>query len=84
MKPTICGENRMYVPQGGCSDCAELEYEIQQLRNEFESFRDSFEFMRAGDIEDATPIECLQPVGISGRACVGEADLAQVCNSTSD
>lgn len=37
-KPTICGSNRMYMPENGCSDCAELEYRIKQLEDWKEEF----------------------------------------------
>lgn len=32
-KPTICGNNRVYVPDVGCTDCEELEVRIQALEN---------------------------------------------------
>lgn len=38
--PTMCGKNRVNMPQSGCDDCAELEYRIDQISrwiNEFES-----------------------------------------------
>ena len=32
-KPTMCGRNRTYLPDGGCNDCAELEERITQLES---------------------------------------------------
>ena len=37
-KPTICGKNRVNMPESGCTDCEELEYRINQLeewKNQF-------------------------------------------------
>lgn len=29
--PTICGKNRINLPESGCSECDELEYRISQI-----------------------------------------------------
>lgn len=31
MKPTVCGDNNLYVPDSGCSDCDELELRVRRL-----------------------------------------------------
>lgn len=42
-KPTLCGKNRITIPESGCSDCDQLEYQIQQLREEIENWIEQFE-----------------------------------------
>ena len=36
--PTLCGDNRIYLPENGCGDCAELEYRIGLLEDWKEQF----------------------------------------------
>lgn len=38
IKPHICGKNTVNLPTSGCSDCAELEYRIEQLEDWQEEF----------------------------------------------
>lgn len=37
--PTICGKNRVNLPQSGCSDCEELEYRISQIEKNIVKYR---------------------------------------------
>lgn len=37
-KPTLCGSNRINLPDSGCGDCEELEYRIKQLEDWKEEF----------------------------------------------
>lgn len=35
MKPIICGDNaEIYIPQSGCSDCEQVEQELQEFKEE--------------------------------------------------
>lgn len=66
-KPTMCGNNRLHVPESGCGDCAELEYRIKQIEDWINNP------LTAADIEELTPIECFEPPGSDSRTCVGTA-----------
>lgn len=37
--PTICGKNRINLPQSGCSDCEELEHRISQIEKNIVKYR---------------------------------------------
>lgn len=78
--PTLCGKNRLYIPESGCSDCDELAYRIDRLEERLNAFVP----MTEEQIEALTPIECLEPEGASGIVCQGEACLSIVCNDTSE
>lgn len=35
MKPIICGDNaEIYIPESGCSDCEQVEQELQEFKEE--------------------------------------------------
>lgn len=36
--PSMCGDNRIYLPENGCGDCAELDYRISKLEDWKEQF----------------------------------------------
>ena len=38
VKPTMCGDNKIYLPENGCSDCSELDYRIGLLESWKEQF----------------------------------------------
>lgn len=77
-KPTLCGRNKVNLPESGCGDCAELEYRIGKLEEWVESG-----FMSAEDIIALTPIECYEPPCRDSRVCYGEACCMVVaCNQS--
>lgn len=39
-KPTICGSNRMYLPESGCSDCDALQHQIDQIKEWIQTFEE--------------------------------------------
>ena len=40
-KPTLCGNNRINMPESGCSDCDQLEYQIGQLQDWVHDFEEA-------------------------------------------
>lgn len=39
-KPTLCGSNRINIPESGCGDCEHLEYLIEQIQEWIENFEE--------------------------------------------
>lgn len=39
-KPSICGNNRVTLPESGCSDCDALQYQIDQIKEWIQTFED--------------------------------------------
>ena len=81
MKVTLCGGNKIHMPESGCGDCEHLEYLINKLREDFDEFVAGA--LTEDEIVALTPIECPQPEEDETTAVVCEAEvcLAVVCNN---
>lgn len=71
-KPTICGNNKVYVPSSGCTDCEDLAYRIDQIEDWINNP------LTAEEIEALTPLECYEPPCADSRVCYGEACCMKV------
>lgn len=75
-KPILCGENRIYLPENGCGDCAELDYRISLLEDWVNSA-----YLSENEIIALTPLECYEPPCADSRVCYGEVCCMKIaCN----
>lgn len=78
-KPSLCGRNRVNLPESGCDECAQLEYRIEQLEDRVDAIEEwIMSPLTEEQIEALTPLECYVPECADSRVCYGEACCAIV------
>ena len=66
LKVTVCGDNKLYVPEDGCSDCEELEVRINNLESCCATVKEQIESQDASIASIKNTVNNLQPT-VSGQ-----------------